>query len=126
MSPPSLSVRRGMLNSLLSEEWEYTLRTEPELATQVGDNRYNDRLSDFSDKAIADDLAHARQSLARFEEIEVSGFPRQERLNRSLMMRSLREKLDGARFKSWEMPVTQFGGIIWNMRRFPSTLRFAM
>jgi len=100
-----------MLNSLLTEEWEYTLRTQPELATEVGDNRYNDRLSDYSDKAIADDLAHARQSLAKFEAIDVAGFPEQERLNKLLMVRSLREEVDGARFKDWEMPVTQFGGI---------------
>ncbi|MFY9645595.1 MAG: DUF885 domain-containing protein, partial [Terriglobales bacterium] len=87
------------------------LRTQPELATQVGDNRYNDRLSDFSDKAITEDLEHARQSLARFEALDVTGFPEQEKLNQALMVRSLREALDAARFKDWEMPATQFGGI---------------
>ncbi len=108
---PSLEERRAELNRLLADEWEYTLRTQPELATQVGDNRYNDRLSDFSDKAIADDLEHARQELARFEAVDVTGFPEQERLNHALMLRNLHEQLDGAKFKDWEMPVTQFGGI---------------
>ena len=108
---PSLEARRAELNRLLADEWEYTLRTEPELATQVGDNRYNDRLSDFSDKAIADDLEHTRQALARFEAIEVTGFPEPEKLNHALMLRSLREALDGAQFKDREMPATQFGGI---------------
>ncbi len=107
----SLEARRAELNRLLADEWEYTLRTQPELATQVGDNRYNDRLSDFSDKAITEDLEHARQSLARFEAIDVTGFPEQEKLNQALMVRSLREALDAARFKDWEMPATQFGGI---------------
>ena len=108
---PSLEERRAELNRLLADEWEYTLRTQPELATQVGDNRYNDRLSDFSDKAIADDLEHSRQALARFEAIDVAGFPEQERLNHALMVRGLREGLEGAKFKDWEMPATQFGGI---------------
>ncbi len=108
---PSLEARRAELNRLLSEEWEYTLRTEPELATQVGENRYNDRLSDFSDKAIAAGIEHSRQALARFEAIDVSGFPEQEKLNKALMVRSLREDVEGARFKDWEMPATQFGGI---------------
>jgi uncharacterized protein (DUF885 family) len=107
----NLEARRAELNRLLSEEWEYSLRTQPELATQVGDDRYNDRLSDFSDKAIADDLEHARQAVARFDAIDVSGFPEQEKLNRALMLRSLHETLDGAKFKHWEMPATQFGGI---------------
>jgi uncharacterized protein (DUF885 family) len=107
----TLEQRRAELNRLLADEWEYTLRTQPELATQVGDNRYNDRLSDFSDKAIADDIAHTRESLARFEAIDVSGFPEQEKFNHALMVRSLREGLDSVRFKDWEMPATQFGGI---------------
>jgi uncharacterized protein (DUF885 family) len=108
---PSLEARRTELDRLLAEEWEYTLRTQPELATQVGDDRYNDKLSDFSDKAIADDLEHTRQFLARFEAIDVTGFPEQEKLNRALMVRSLREALESAPFKDWEMPATQFGGI---------------
>ena len=107
----NLEARRAQLNQLLADEWEYTLRTQPELATQVGDNRYNDRLSDFSGKAIAEDIEHTKQALAQFEAIDVTGFPEQERLNHALMVRSLRESLDGARFKDWEMPATQFGGI---------------
>jgi uncharacterized protein (DUF885 family) len=107
----TLEARRAALNRLLADEWEYTLRTQPELATQVGDDRYNDRLSNFSDKAIADDLEHTRQALARFEAINAADFPEQEKLNRDLMLRSLREALDSAQFKDWEMPATQFGGI---------------
>ena len=111
--PPkqTLEARRDELHRLLADEWEYTLRTQPELSTQVGDNRYNDRLSDFSDKAIADDLEHSRQALTRFEAIDVTGFPEQEKLNRALMLRTLHETLDSAQFKDWEMPATQFGGI---------------
>ena len=108
---PTLEARRAELTRLLADEWEYSLRTRPELATQVGDDRYNDRLSDYSDKAITDDLEHTRQSLARFEAIDVTGFPEQEKLNHALMLRSLREALESAQFKDWEMPVTQFGGI---------------
>jgi uncharacterized protein (DUF885 family) len=107
----TIESRRADLNRLLADEWEYSLRTQPELATQVGDSRYNDQLSDFSDKAIADDLEHTRQSIARFEAIDVTGFPEQERLNRELMLRVLRENIDSAQFKDWEMPATQFGGI---------------
>src|SRR3984893_9310984 len=107
----TFEARRAELNRLLADEWEYTLRTQPELATQVGDNRYNDRISDFSGKAIAEDLEHARQSLARFVALDVTGFPEQEKLNRELIIRSLRQALDTARSKGWEMPAAQFGGI---------------
>src|ERR1700746_3370342 len=107
----SVDTRRAELKRLLNEDWEYSLRTYPELATNVGDNRYNDRLSDYSDKAIADDLEYTRQTLKRFESLDVSGFPEQERLNRALMVRIMRDSLEAARFKDWEMPATQFGGI---------------
>ena len=110
----SLEDRRAQLSQLLNDEWEYTLRTQPELATRVGDDRYNDRLSDFSDKAIAEELEHARGSLQRFQAIDIAGFPEHEKLNRELMVRTISEDLKEAQFKAWEMPVTQFGGIhLW-------------
>ena len=90
----NLEARRAELTRLLNEEWEYTLKHAPELATQVGDNRYNDRLSDLSDQAISEGLEHARQMLPKFEAIDTTGFPEQERLNQVLMVRSLRQGLD--------------------------------
>src|SRR5882757_10391860 len=102
----SIEARRTELNRLLADEWEYTLRTQPELATHIGDNRYNDRLSDLSDQAIADDLEHSRQALRRFETIDTTGFPEQEKLNQALMLRNLRDGIEQARFKNWEMPAT--------------------
>ncbi|PYX30670.1 MAG: DUF885 domain-containing protein [Acidobacteria bacterium] len=107
----TLEARRAELNRQLADEWEYTLRMQPELATHVGDNRYNDRLSDLSDKAIAEDLEHERRALRGFEAIDTTGFPEQEKLNQALMVRSLREGIEAAKFKNWEMPATQFGGI---------------
>ena len=113
-APQSVDDRRALLAQLLDDKWEYTLRTRPELATRVGDNRYNDRLSDFSDEAIADDLAHARSVLRRFQAIDVTGFPERDKLSRELMVRQLSETLKLAQFKDWEMPVTQFGGVhLW-------------
>ncbi|HXJ86278.1 MAG TPA: DUF885 domain-containing protein [Candidatus Binatia bacterium] len=107
----ALDTRRAELKRLLNDEWEHTLRRAPEFATMVGDKRYNDRLSDFSDKAIAENLEHERQALKKFEALDVTGFPEQERLNQALMVRDLRETVESAQFKSWEMPVTQFGGV---------------
>jgi uncharacterized protein (DUF885 family) len=121
---PSLAARRDELKRLLNDEWEYTLRTSPELATNVGDDRYNDRLSDFSDKAIAEDLEHTRQALKKFEALDVTGFPEQESLNYTLMVRSLREELENAQFKDWEMPATQFGGIHLEYASLPSYVPF--
>jgi uncharacterized protein (DUF885 family) len=102
--------RRAQLNSALKEDWEYQLRVHPELATHTGDNRYSDRLSDYSAKFIADDLQHSEEMLARIEAIDTADFPESEKLNKALMVRSLREEIESAKFKDWEMPATQFDG----------------
>jgi uncharacterized protein (DUF885 family) len=106
-----LETRRKQLNDLLAEQWEYTLRTNPEFASILGDKRYNDQVSDFSQKAIDEDLAKTREFLTSFEAVDTTGFPEQETLNKQLMVRQLKESLDNARFKGWEMPVNQISGI---------------
>jgi len=121
---PSLDARRAELKRLLHDEWEYTLRTSPEFATMVGDDRYNDRLSDHSAKAVGENLEHERQALKQFEALDISGFPEQEKLNHALMVRSLRETVESASFKNWEMPATQFGGIHLQYASLPADIPF--
>ena len=49
-----LETRRKALNDLLAEQWEYNMRTSPIYASILGDKRYNDKVDDFSQKAIDD------------------------------------------------------------------------
>lgn len=123
-SSSDVEARRKALNDLLNEQWEYNLRTNPEFATTVGDKRYNDRLSDFSQKAIEEDLAQSRKFLARFEAIDTTGFPEQDALNKALMVRNLKMGLEGARFKPWEMPVNQMGGVHSELPQFVTLIPF--
>ena len=106
----SVGTRRAQLNAVLQEEWDYRLRTNPELATHTGDNRYNDKVSDYSPEFFAADLQHNQQMLGRIDAIDTTAFPAQEKLNKALMLRSLRDQIESEQFKEWEMPVTQFGG----------------
>jgi uncharacterized protein (DUF885 family) len=121
----SVEQRVKQLHDLLSEQWEYTLRTSPEFASILGDKRYNDKLSDFSQAAIDSDLRQTRVFLQKFQAIDTKGFPEQERLNRDLMVRNLGQQVEGSKFKEWEMPVTQFGGIHINAPQLVSSLSFA-
>jgi uncharacterized protein (DUF885 family) len=122
--PADLEARRKALNDLLHEQWEYNMRTSPIYASILGDKRYNDKLDDFSQKAIDDNLAQTRRFLERFEAIDTTGFPEQEILNKELMVRDLKMGLEGARFKPWEMPVTQEGGIHIDAPQLVSVLSF--
>lgn len=123
--PADLEARRKALTDLLHEQWEYTMSRNPIYASILGDKRYNDKLDDFSQQAIDDDLVQTRRFLDRFEAIDTTGFPEQEVLNKELMVRDLKMDLEGARFKPWEMPVTQEGGIHIDAPQLVSILSFA-
>jgi uncharacterized protein (DUF885 family) len=120
-----LDARRKALSDLLHEQWEYTMRTSPIYASILGDKRYNDKLDDFSQTAIDDNLAQTKKFLDRFEAIDTAGFPEQEVLNKALMVRDLKMGLEGARFKPWEMPVSQENGIHIDAPQLVSILSFA-
>jgi len=120
----TLEARRARLTAALQQEWEYELRTHPEMATYIGDNRYNDRLSDHSAASYARELEHAKQTLQSIESISTDGFPPQEQLNKLLMVRGLREDIESAGFRAWEMPVDQFGGVHLNYAALPSATPF--
>jgi uncharacterized protein (DUF885 family) len=110
-APASLETRRKALDDLLAEQWNYSLSNSPEFASILGDKRWNDKVSDLSKAQIDRDLAKTKEFLARFEAIDTSGFPEQEALNKVLMVRGLKEGIADARFKGWEMPVSQINGI---------------
>ena len=102
--------RRSQLLALFDEEWQYELRSNPEMATSIGDSRYNDRLSDHSPAFYQSDVEARRKFLDRFEALNPAGLSAQDALSRELMIRNLRQDIEEARFKPWEMPVNQMNG----------------
>jgi uncharacterized protein (DUF885 family) len=121
---PDLEARRATLNNLIKEQWEYTMRSSPEWASLLGDKRFNDKWSDFSQAAIDADIKAGADFLKRFEAVDTTGFPLQEQLNRELMLRQLRQNVDGARFKDWEMPLAQNSGVHLDIPQVVAALPF--
>ena len=104
------ATRAARLQSLFAEEWQYRLRSDPESATSLGENSYNDRLSDHSPQFHQSDVEMKRKYLAQFEATDPAGLPAQDALSRDLIIRNLRTEIDEAQFKPWEMPVNQMDG----------------
>ena len=125
-APPEgdLIARRKAFDGLLAEHWEYGLSHAPEFASILGDKRWNDKVSDLSLKRIDESLAKTKEFLARFEAVDTSGFPEQEALTKTLLVRRFKEDLENARFKDWEMPVSQISGIHLNAPQLVSLLSF--
>jgi uncharacterized protein (DUF885 family) len=108
--PASAAARSRELSRLFSDIWEDNLKHNPEYASSLGDKRYNDRLSDYSAQAVNAALERGRSYIVRLSEIDTTGLSDQEQLSAELMLRSLIEDQEGAKFKEWEMPVNQFSG----------------
>ena len=119
-----LAVRVRTLNTLFSDIWEDRLKHQPDFASTIGDDRYNDQLPDYSVQAYNDTLARERAFLTRLAEVDTSGMTDQQQLSKELMVRELVQHQEEARFKPWEMPVTQFEGLQVDLPGLVSQLSF--
>jgi uncharacterized protein (DUF885 family) len=121
---PNLESRRKELNQLIADEWEYEMRESPEFATAVGDYRYNDKWSDSSLAYVPKQRDALEKWVTRFEAVDTTGFPEQEKLSRMLMVRNLKERIEAIDLKLYLMPVDQFNGIHLNLATFVSFIPF--
>ena len=109
---------------LLDEEWQYQLKNAPELATSIGDYRYNDRWSDLS-------LAHIQASvpvlagfLKKFEAIAPASLDDQRQISRAMIIQQIQDTLEGIRLKTYEMPIDQMNGAQLQYPGFVSSIPF--
>jgi len=116
--------RLRTLNAIFSDYWEDRLKHDPEFASSIGDSRYNDQLSDYSVEAYNDSLARGRAFLNRLGEVDTTGMSDQEQLSKEVLVRQLIENQEAARFKPWEMPVTQFEGLQIDLPQLVPQLTF--
>ncbi|CAI3132156.1 hypothetical protein MWMV17_MWMV17_01662 [Acinetobacter calcoaceticus] len=119
-----VSVRVKALNQLLQEQWEYTLKNNPETATTLGDLRYNNRWTELSKNQIEKDKKSTQNFLKRFEAIDSTGFSATDQLNKDLMIYQLKETLKSYDLKLYEMPFNQMWGLHLQFPGFISSIPF--
>src|SRR5512140_3901297 len=81
---PDASAKQAQLKQLFADEWEYELRDSPELATSIGDYRYNDRWSDASLAHVQEQKRDLQQWLTKLEAFDPAGLNEQEQLSLQL------------------------------------------
>jgi uncharacterized protein (DUF885 family) len=123
-SSSTTAQREKALNSVFSDYWEQQLKDSPEFASSLGDKRYDDQLSDYSIAGYNAQLQHGRVFLERLGAIDTAGLPEQEQLSKDVLVRNLVDDQEEARFKPWEMPVTQFRGLHLELPRLVPQLSF--
>ncbi|EHH67537.1 DUF885 domain-containing protein [Gluconobacter morbifer] len=110
--------------ALLDEEWQYQLRTSPELATTIGDYRYNRFWTNYSLEQVSRDAMTSAEFLKRFQAVDPATLTEQEQISRAMMIRQLQDKLEGIRLKTYEMPIDQVQGVQLMLPGFVSSIPF--
>src|SRR5688572_6418985 len=72
---------------------EDLLRERPEAATQLGDHRYDDRLTDYSAEALARREETLRRQLAEFERIDLESLTGANRTDAEILRMELEAML---------------------------------
>src|SRR5579862_539669 len=121
---PDAAARSKALASLFAEIWQDHLKHSPEFASSIGDKRYNDQLTDYSAKEVNAELQRGVDYIQRLGAIDTTGLSDQEKLSSELMMRSLIEMQQGAKFKEWEMPINPIYGFQTSMPNLVAQLSF--
>lgn len=122
--PVDVVTRVKALDALLAEQWEHTIENSPEFATILGDLRFNDRWSDFSLAHTAAERKVTENFLRRFQAIDTTGFPDEDKLNQQLMVRQLKDNLTSLDLKLNEMPLEQMSGVHIQLAGFISSFPF--
>lgn len=99
------------MHEIFDENWEYYLERYPTSATYEGDHRFDDKLTDLSEKAILKDRERTKEVLKKIEAINYEILPKAEKLNFLLYKDGLESQIEGFKFNYHLMPIGQQGGL---------------
>ena len=99
------------LNSIKDDWWAWYQRENPESATQLGEYKYNDKLTDFSAANAARVRRQDTLFLARLHSVDADTLSTADRLDQALLIRVIEDEAAGIDMKLYEMPLDQFNGV---------------
>ena len=99
------------LQELFADHKEFSMRSYPEGATYDGDHRYDDKLTDLSEKAIKQRFDSLRAFLVIAQDIDITLLHGEDSLSLILFRQNLNEHLESEQFNLHYIPLTQQDGI---------------
>src|SRR5436305_12002501 len=111
---PSLSnatPEDDQFQKLAKDYIEGMLQSHPEYATELGDHRYDDKLTDYSDEAVAKELQRAkdlRQQLEQFSDLTKLTGPNK------VDVRLLKDNIDNEIFGIEELKEREWNPLVYN------------
>ncbi len=119
-----VGARVATQNALFEDYYQNNLKNHPEMATSVGDYRFNDRLSDESLAEIAREHAEDDAYLTRLRAVATDGMPEADLLSHELLERRFTLADESYALKNYEMPVNQQNGIHTGLADLPQGMPF--
>lgn len=111
-APKPAPTEAQKLKALLDAQWEEVLQRNPVQATALGDDRFNDRFPNTLAPAWrAEEKALTEKWLKAFEALDRAQLTGQDLLSRDILVRDLKEGLEGYRFPSHLIPLNQAGSV---------------
>lgn len=101
----------GRLHQLFDLDWERDLHESPEFATAIGYPGLDDRWTDESREAIEKRKAEMQWPLAVITTIGRAKLPKGDQLNYDLFRRNLELEIDGTKFPSELLALSQLDGV---------------
>jgi uncharacterized protein (DUF885 family) len=123
--PNSLEARTQSLHEIFRDYWQERLKLSPELASAIGDKRYDDQLSDYSPQAYNDSLARGERYIERLGAVDTTGMSSEDVKNKQLLVNALVDQQEASVCKPWQTPVTQSYGIQIDLPELVESLTFA-
>jgi uncharacterized protein (DUF885 family) len=99
------------LHDLLQEHWDYLMTQHPEMATSTGYRGQNHRWTDMSLAAIETRKQDVQAFLDRLLELRPARLAAPDQLNYALFRETLAASVEGQRYPSELLPLTQLGGV---------------
>ena len=99
------------LHKLFADEWERGMVESPENASNNGDNRFNDRWTDYSLAAIGRREAEDRAALGKLHAIDRKALSAADQLNYDTFEWQLERAVERQKFREYLQPVSHQGGV---------------
>lgn len=109
---------------LLTDHWEWVLRTSPEFATQLGDRRFDDHLGRQSVASLDENKAEEQKFLTRAKAIDPATLSDADKVNRAVLLRLLETDVAGQAFPQRLILFTNRGGWHSQLTSLPDQLPF--
>ena len=110
---PAIAARAtdvARLHALFDEAWERVKRDNPEFATYLGDDRYDDRLKDLSLEAIERRKAYRRSLLERLRRFDARKLAGEDAVSLAVMKSQLERQTRLDAFPVERMPISPIDG----------------